>query len=217
MAKRKPSTFERLRKGKLPCNRKQRRELERRLNSTDPGLEIINPHAAGIDVGNESHYVAVPPGRDARPVREFGSWTAALEEMAQWLKSCGVETVVMQSTGVYWIAVHDVLERHGLEVNLVDARATKSVPGRKTPPTRALPIATSSLSGKTPTPTFRYSGRPKMSMRSCDSLGSILRFGAEASISPALPEGHRKEVLLQALSIFSRCAKYILTDISPYG
>ena len=111
--------------------RKERRELERRLNSADPGLEIINPHAAGIDVGNESHYVAVPPGRDARPVREFGSWTAALEEMAQWLKSCGIETVVLQSTGVYWIAVHDVLQSHGLEVNLVDARGTKSVPGRK--------------------------------------------------------------------------------------
>jgi hypothetical protein len=95
MAKRKPSTFERLRNGKLQWNRKQRREVERRLNSADPGLEIIHPHAAGIDVGNESHYVAVPPGRDARPVREFGSWTAALEEMAQWLKSCGVETVVI--------------------------------------------------------------------------------------------------------------------------
>src|SRR5271165_3743810 len=131
MAKRKQSTFERLRNGKLQWNRKERREVERRLNSADPGLEIIHPHAAGIDVGNESHYVAVPAGRDARPVREFGSWTAALEEMAQWLKSCGVETVVMQSTGVYWIAVHDVLERHGLQVNLVDARGTKSVPGRK--------------------------------------------------------------------------------------
>ena len=66
-----------------------------------------------------------------RDRREFGSWTAALEEMAQWLKSCGIETVVMQSTGVYWIAVHDVLQRHGLEVNLVDARGTKSVPGRR--------------------------------------------------------------------------------------
>src|SRR5208283_2694105 len=131
MAKHKQSTFERLRNGKLLCNRKERRELEHRLNSADPGLEIINPHAAGIDVGNESHHVAVPAGRDARPVREFRSWTAALEEMAQWLKSCGVETVVMQSTGVYWIAVHDVLERHGLQVNLVDARGTKSVPGRK--------------------------------------------------------------------------------------
>ena len=131
MAQHKQSTFERLRNGKLRWNRKERREVEGRLNSTDPGLEIVNPHAAGIDVGNESHDVAVPPGRDAQPVREFGSWTAALEEMAQWLKSCGVKTVVMQSTGVYWIAVHDVLQSHGLEVNLVDARGSKSVPGRK--------------------------------------------------------------------------------------
>jgi hypothetical protein len=76
MAKHKQSTFERLRNGKLRWNRKERREVERGLNSTDPGLEIVNPHAAGIDVGNESHYVAVPPGRDAQPVREFGSWTA---------------------------------------------------------------------------------------------------------------------------------------------
>jgi transposase len=94
-------------------------------------LEIVNRDAAGIDVGNESHYVAVPRGRDAQPVREFGSWTAALVEMAQWLVRCGIRTVVMQSTGVYWIAVHDVLQKHGLEVNLVDARGTKNVPGRK--------------------------------------------------------------------------------------
>src|SRR5208283_2107479 len=124
MAKRKQSTFERLRRGgKL--NRKERREVEQRLNSADPGLEIVNRDAAGIDVGNESHYVAVPPGRDAQPVREFGSWTAALEEMARWLIGCGIRTVVLQSTGVYWIAVHDVLQRHGLQVNLVDARGTK--------------------------------------------------------------------------------------------
>jgi len=73
MTKRKPSSFQRLGNAKLPCNRKQRRELERRLNSAVPGLEVVNPHVAGIDVGNESRYVAVPPGRDARPVREFGS------------------------------------------------------------------------------------------------------------------------------------------------
>jgi transposase len=130
MATRNQSTFERLRLGEK-LNRKERREVERRLNSTDPGLEIVNRDAAGIDVGNESHYVAVPPGRAPQAVREFGSWTAALEEMAQWLISCGIRTVVMQSTGVYWIAVHDVLQQHGLEVNLVDARGTKNVPGRK--------------------------------------------------------------------------------------
>src|SRR2546425_6612580 len=103
MAKRKQSTFERLTSGKL--NRKQRKELGRRLYSDNPGLEVVHPNAAGIDVGNESHYVAVAPGCDPEPVREFGSWTADLVRMAEWLKSCGVKTVVMQSTGVYWIAV----------------------------------------------------------------------------------------------------------------
>jgi transposase len=130
MAKVKLSAFDRLRLG-ARLNRKERRDVEQRLSATDPGLEIVNRDAAGIDVGNESHYVAVPRGRDAQSVREFGSWTAALVEMAQWLMRCGIRTVVMQSTGVYWIAVHDVLQKHGLEVNLVDALGTKNVPGRK--------------------------------------------------------------------------------------
>src|SRR5882762_4921218 len=97
MANRKQSTFERLTSGRL--NRKQRRELERRLSTEDPGLEIVNRNVAGIDVGNKSHYVAVPPGRDAQPVQEFGSWTADLQRMADWLKACGIETVVMQRDG----------------------------------------------------------------------------------------------------------------------
>jgi transposase len=130
MAKRKESTFERLRKGER-LDRRERREVADRLNSVDPGLEIVNRHAAGIDIGNRSHYVAVPPGRDEQPVREFGSWTADLERMAEWLKACGVETVVMQSTGVYWMAVYDVLQSRGLKVNLVDARGSKNLPGRK--------------------------------------------------------------------------------------
>src|SRR6516165_758863 len=130
MAKRKLSTFERLQRGER-LNRKERREVQQRLNLDDPGLDIIQRDAAGIDVGNESHFVSVPPDRNPQPIREFGSWTAALEEMARWLKDCRIRTVVMQSTGVYWIALHDVLQRHGLEVNLVDARGTKNVPGRK--------------------------------------------------------------------------------------
>src|SRR6516165_4266668 len=130
MAKRKLSTFERLQRGER-LNRKERREVQQRLNLDDPGLDIIQRDAAGIDVGNESHFVSVPPDRNPQPIREFGSWTAALEEMARWLKDCRIRTVVMQSTGVYWFALHDVLQRHGLEVNLVDARGTKNVPGRK--------------------------------------------------------------------------------------
>jgi transposase len=130
MAKRKVSTFERLRRGEK-LSQKERKEVQRRLNSADPGLEIVHRDAAGIDVGNESHYVAVPAGRDPQPIREFGSWTADLEAMARWLLGCRIRTVVMQSTGVYWIALYDVLRRYGLEVHLVDARATKNVPGRK--------------------------------------------------------------------------------------
>jgi transposase len=129
MAKRKLSTFERLRKGKL--NRKQRRELAQRLGSADPGLQVLHPDAAGIDIGNESHFVAIPPDRDSTPIREFGSWTSDLREMASWLKSHGIHTVAMQSTGVYWIAVQEVLEGAGLEVYLVNARGTKNLPGRK--------------------------------------------------------------------------------------
>ena len=129
MAERKKSTFQRLQDGRL--NRKQRKELSQRLAKDDPGLEIVHRDAAGIDIGNASHFVAVPADRDAEPVREFGSWTGALLQMAEWLKKCGIRTVVMQSTGVYWVAAHDVLEKAGFEVWLVNARGTKNLPGRK--------------------------------------------------------------------------------------
>ena len=129
MAKRKQSTFERLKNGTL--NRKQRKQIMRRLSSDDPGLEIVHRHVAGIDVGNESHFVAVAPGDDAQPVREFGSWTEDLHKMVEWLKACGIQHVVMQSTGVYWIAVYDVLEKAGFQVCLANARDTRNLPGRK--------------------------------------------------------------------------------------
>ena len=129
MANQKKSTFQRLINGRL--NRKQRRELGRKLSAEDPGREIVNRNVAGIDVGNESHFVAVAPGRDAQPVQEFGSWTADLERMADGLKACGIRTVVMQSTGVYWIALYDVLEARGFKSCLANARHTKNLPGRK--------------------------------------------------------------------------------------
>src|SRR5438445_6970911 len=112
-------------------NRKQRRETMRKIQSEDLRLEVVHPDAAGIDIGNESHYVAVPPSRDSQPVRRFGCTTAELKAMADWLKQCGIRTVAMQSTGVYWIAVYDILEAAGLEVYLVNARETKNLPGRK--------------------------------------------------------------------------------------
>jgi transposase len=112
-------------------NRKQRRELTRRIQAEDLSLEVVHSDAAGIDIGNESHYVAVPATRDPRPVQRFGCTTAELKEMAMWLKQCRIRTVALQSTGVYWIPVYDILEEAGLEVYLVNARDTKNLPGRK--------------------------------------------------------------------------------------
>ncbi len=112
-------------------NRKQRREMMRKMQNEDLSLEVIHPDAGGIDIGNESHYVAVPPSRDSQSVREFGCTTAELKAMAVWLKQCRIRTVAMQSTGVYWVAVYDILEQAGLEVYLVNARDTKNLPGRK--------------------------------------------------------------------------------------
>jgi len=95
-------------------------------------LEQINRNAAGIDIGGEEVYVAVPPDRDAESVRSFPTFTADLRRMAEWLKACRIETVAMESTGVYWIPVYDILEAEGFEVYLVNARHLKNVSGRKT-------------------------------------------------------------------------------------
>lgn len=95
-------------------------------------LPIIHPNAAGIDVGSEEHWAAVPEDRDAQPVRSFKCFTADLHAMADWLKKCHIQTVVMESTGVYWIPLYQILEKQGFEVKLVNARHVKNVPGRKT-------------------------------------------------------------------------------------
>lgn len=94
-------------------------------------LLVINPHVAGIDVGAAKHYVAVPEDRDPQPVRCFETFTADLNRIADWLHQCGVRSVVMESTGVYWIPLFELLERRGFEVLLVNARHVKNVPGRK--------------------------------------------------------------------------------------
>lgn len=95
-------------------------------------LSTVNPNAAGIDVGAEFHVVAVPPDRDAEPVRTFRSFTGDLHRLAEWLVSCGIRSVAMESTGVYWVPLFEVLESRGLDVFVVNARDVKHVPGRKT-------------------------------------------------------------------------------------
>jgi transposase len=96
----------------------------------DRPLRELN--AAGIDIGAREIFVAVPPDRDENPVRVFSTFTESLQQMAQWLVQCGITTVAMESTGVYWIPPHEVLEQHGLKVCLVNARNMKNVPGRRT-------------------------------------------------------------------------------------
>ena len=102
-----------------------------KLQAEDMSLEIVHPDAAGIDIGNEAHYVAVPPTRDSPAVWRFGCVTAELQSMAEWLKQCGIRTVAMQSTGMYWIPVYDLLEQAGLEVFLVHAARPKICPARR--------------------------------------------------------------------------------------
>jgi transposase len=94
-------------------------------------LSLLNPDAAGIDVGASEHYVAVPAERDQQTVRRFGAFTEELHKLAQWLLQCKVRTVAMESTGVYWIPLYQILEDYGFQVKLVNARHVKHVPGRK--------------------------------------------------------------------------------------
>lgn len=95
-------------------------------------FEAVHRHAAGIDIGSDTHYVSVGEDRDEKSVRTFGCFTTDLNEMAAWLKECGIRHVVMESTGVYWMPAYQVLTEAGFEVCLVDARHAKNVPGRKT-------------------------------------------------------------------------------------
>ncbi len=107
--------------------------MSRRKSGPRPaGLSQLNLNAAGIDVGATSHFVAVPGDRAEQPVQEFEAFTADLYRLAHWLTECGVQTVVMESTGVYWIPLFEVLEERGFQVMLVDPRRMKNVPGRKT-------------------------------------------------------------------------------------
>ena len=94
-------------------------------------LTIQHPNAAGIDIGGSSHFVAVPADRSETPVQEFGCYTENLHRMANWLLSCRITIVALESTGVYWIPVYEVLESYGIEVMLVHARHVKHVSGRK--------------------------------------------------------------------------------------
>lgn len=108
---------------------KQRRKKQKKQSKS---FSIINPDAVGIDIGSAEHWVAVPADRDQHPVRKFKCFTADLHNMADWLNKCGIKTIAMESTGVYWIPAFQILESSGFEVKLVNAKHVKNVPGRKT-------------------------------------------------------------------------------------
>lgn len=111
--------------------RQTNRKSRKPPRETAEDMPVVNPDAAGVDVGSRSHWVAVPMDRDAQSVREFGSFTADLYKLADWLLSCGIKTVAMESTGIYWIPLFEVLEERGFEVLLVNAAHLSNVPGRR--------------------------------------------------------------------------------------
>ncbi|HEX2714032.1 MAG TPA: IS110 family transposase [Candidatus Acidoferrales bacterium] len=115
--------------GKANRGDRKRRARKREAIENRPVLE---PNAAGIDIGAREVYVAVPPDRDEQPVRIFDTFTADLHELANWLTACGITTVAMESTGVYWIPVYEILDTHGIRPCVVNARHMKNVPGRRT-------------------------------------------------------------------------------------
>jgi len=114
-----------------PQKKKKSLRLIRRKDPTE-GLTITHPNAAGIDVGGDTHWVALPPDRAPQTVRTFGCFTSQLEELADWLIQHGIDTVVMESTGVYWVVLYEVLEARGLKVYLINARLAKKLLSRKT-------------------------------------------------------------------------------------
>ena len=108
-----------------------KRKQKKRKSGVE-NLHVIQPNSAGIDIGASEIYVAVPGDRSDDPVRRFDTFTDDLHEAAKWLKECGIESIAMESTGIYWIPVFQILDIYGFDVILVNARHVKNVPGRKT-------------------------------------------------------------------------------------
>jgi transposase len=121
-------------KKRKPAGRAKRghRKPRTRKPASIEDRPLLEPNAAGIDIGAREMYVAVPPDRDEHPVRVFDTFTADLHELADWLVACGVTTVAMESTGVYWIPISEILEARGMRPCVVNARHMKNVPGRRT-------------------------------------------------------------------------------------
>ena len=129
MSKKKRQQEVRGSRGPEPVKSKRNKQPNR---SGQPDRPVFEPNAAGIDIGAREIFVAVPPERDSDPVRKCETFTGDLHQMAEWLVRCGITTAAMESTGVYWIPVYDVLEQHGIKPCLVNPRNMKNVPGKRT-------------------------------------------------------------------------------------
>jgi transposase len=114
----------------LKANTRRQRRAAVRAAAKGEAFPLVRSNAAGIDVGSRVHYVAVPPELN-QPVRSFDCMTQDLKELGEWLRGCGVETVALEATGVYWIPLVEMLEDCGFEVYLVDARQTRNLSGYK--------------------------------------------------------------------------------------
>ena len=130
-----------------------------------PALKMVNPGAAAIDIGSTMHMAAVNPDSDDMPVRAFGTFTQNLHDLAKWFQSCGVTSVAMESTGVYWIPAFEILEQHGFEVILVNARYAKNVPAGR--PTSAMLDGSGSF---TPTACFGEASGLLRRLRPCGPI-----------------------------------------------
>lgn len=165
-------------------------------------LACVHPHAAGLDIGSEEIVVAVPPDRDPQPIRVFSTFTVDLHALVAWLGTCGIDTVAMKSTGVFWIPIYELLEQAGITPYLVNARHIKTVPGRKTDWNDAQWLQKLHAFGL-----LQASFRPDAEIR---TLRTLARYRAELIERRAPHINH----MIQALKHMNIQLNLVLTDIT---
>jgi transposase len=165
-------------------------------------LTCVHPNAAGLDIGSAEIVVAVPPERDPQPVRVFRTFTPDLHALVAWLVACGIDTVAMESTGVFWIPLYELLEQAGITPYLVNARHVKTVPGRKTDWNDAQWLQKLHALGL-----FEASFRPDAEIR---CLRTLVRYRAELVERRAPHINH----MIQALKHMNIQLSLVLTDIT---
>jgi transposase len=163
---------------------------------------LVQPHAAGLDIGSEAIVVAVPPDRDLQPIRVFSTFTVDLHALVAWLVACGIDTVAMASTGVFWIPIYEVLEQADITPYLVNARHIKTVPGRKTNWNAAQWLQKLHAFGL-----LQASFRPDAEIR---TLRTLARYRAELIGRRAPHINH----MIQALKHMNIQLNLVLTDIT---